>query len=137
MAERFKRAEFINLINYWHERADFNQMEEDNMMDTYYKGMEYFDIKFGKRGKTELFPEDIQYLLSIRGQKHYTSEELAAMHGEMPEKMRGKMYKLMLKGFITSYRENNKTYYRITPYGEKMLVDEILNPSPSLKQWYE
>ena len=137
MADRYMKADFIALVNYWHERADFEQMEKDKMMDTYFRGMQYFDIQFGKRGKTELFPEDIKYMLSIRGSKHYTAEELAKMNDETPERMRAKMYKLMLKGFVTSYRENNKTYYRITPYGEKMLVDEVLNPSPSLKQWYE
>ena len=137
MAERYIRADFIALINYWHERADFEQMEDDKMMETYFKGMEYYDIKFGKRGKTELFPEDIEYMLSIRGMKHFTADELAEIHGENPAKLRRKMYKLILKGFVSSYREKNKTYYRITPYGEKMWVDEILNPSPSLKQWYE
>lgn len=122
----FPKANFIKMVNYWQEHTDFQQLEEDKMLETYFAGMKYFEQYFGKGKDTDLFPEDIEYMLSMRGDKHWSLDELSELHSVKSESIRKKLYKLITRGYVSSYKERGVTYYRLTPFGEKQLVDEIL-----------
>ena len=120
------RASFIRMVTYWQEHSDFEKIEADKMMDTYFEAMKYYEKHFGKGDKTELFPEDIEYLLSLRSDKHLTIEELAEIHQAVQRSLYRKIYKLVIRGYVSSYKEKGKTYYRLTPYGQKKIIEEIL-----------
>ena len=122
----FPKANFIKMINYWQEHTDFKQLEEEGMLEIYFAGMVYFEQYFGKGKDTDLFPEDIEYMLSLRGNKHWSLEELSDLHSVKSRSMQKKMYKLITRGYVSSYKEKKVTYYRLTPFGEKQLVEEIL-----------
>lgn len=123
----FPKANFIQLVSYWQEHTDFEQLEKDKMLETYFAGMKYFEQIAGKAGKVELFPEDIELLLMLKGDRHTTIEELAEMSSFNKMALNKKIYKFIVRGFVSSYKEKRQKYYRLTPYGEKMLIEEILN----------
>lgn len=122
----YPKANFIRMVNYWQEHTDFEQLEKDKMLTTYFEGMIYFEQYLGKGRDTDLFPEDIEYLLSMRGDKHWNLTELSELHSVKSESMRKKLYKLITRGYVSSYKEKKGTYYRITPFGEKQLIEKIL-----------
>lgn len=123
----FPKANFIKLISYWQEHTDFKKLEEDKMLETYFAGMKFFESYFGKGEKTELFPEDVEYMLTLRGERHWTLDELCTVHSAASQGMRKKMYKLITRGYVSSYKEKGITYYQLTPFGEKILIEEILS----------
>lgn len=122
----YPKANFVKLVSYWQEHTDFEQLEKDKMMDVYFAGMKYFEQLVGRGGKVELFPKDIELLLLLTGDKHLTIEEMAELHSSNTRSLNKLVYKLIVRGYVSSYREKNRNYYRLTPYGERTLIEEIL-----------
>lgn len=120
------KANFVKMVSYWQEHMDFEQLEKDKMTDVYFAGMKYFEQIAGRGGKVELFPKDIELLLLLTGDKHLTIKELAEQHASNTRALSKLVYKLVVRGYVSSYKEKGRNYYRLTPYGEKILIEEIL-----------
>jgi len=126
MKGTYPKANFVQLVSYWQENMDFEKLERDNMTEVYFEGMKYFEQIAGKAGKVRLFPEDIQLLLLMRGDKHFSIEELSELLSVETRSMNKRIYKLVVRGYVSSYKERKHKYFKLTPYGEKQLVEEIL-----------
>lgn len=122
----YPKANFIQMVTYWQEHTDFEKLEADKMTDVYFEGMKYYAQIAGKAKKTDLFPQDIELLLLFSNEKHVTIEELSEMSEHNTMALNRLVHKLIVRGYVSSYKEKTKKYYRLTPIGRQRVLEEIL-----------
>lgn len=123
---------FRDFINYLHDgHLDFEQMEEDKVMETYYKAMEYYREVVGNSLYTALYKEDLLMLIQVKAAL-YSTAELAEILEIPIQSVSARTNKLIRSGLMYSFLDKKQRYYRLTPYGEKELEKEIMNPESLL-----
>lgn len=127
MAKITPKASFVRLVEYWNSKVTEKELKEAGVIDHYFAGMQYFAEFFGKIDKEPLFDDDIELMLLLRGDVHYTTEELAEKSGQSVVHLNRKMHKLVLKGYVSAYVEKRVRYYCLTLFGDRELRNIILN----------
>lgn len=117
------------ILNWLLANADFQHLEENNYMDTYYSAAKWFEQNLGNAAYVLMEPDDVGVLYELRKQPLNTMELCDRLEMDR-RKLNAHTNKLLLKGYIISYKEENNrqlqnrlTYYRITPYGIKYLIE--------------
>ena len=121
--------EFMNYLNA--EVLDFEQMEEEGMMETYYKAMEFSGSVAGNSTYSPFYKQDAELMLSIE-RKTMSMGELTDIMETSTQSMGPRMAKLINFGYASSFKEKKVTCYRLTPYGRKFLEELINNPESVL-----
>lgn len=126
------RTAFKNFINYLNAKVlDFDQIEEDGMMEVYYKAMEFVGTVSGNSAYSPFYKQDALLMLAIEAQTR-SMQELCTSMETNSNSMAPKMNKLINYGFASSLSEKKITYYKLTPYGRKYLEELINNPESVL-----
>lgn len=127
------RQNAITILNWFQQNADFFELERNNDMPVYFSAMKFFEKVLGNANFVNLEDDDIQCLLKLRS-KNKTGRELAEELSLSEKAIQPKMHKLITRGLAYSYlekksalKENRKTYYGLTPYGEHKLIEELEN----------
>ena len=125
------RTAFKHFMNYLNSQVlDFEQLEKGDMMETYYKAMQFFGEVAGNSAYSPFYHEDAKLLLSIE-RRTMSLDELVDIMDSSVRSMGTKMNKLINYGYVTNLKEKKVTYYRLTPYGRKFL-EELINDSESV-----
>lgn len=129
------RNAFKHFINYLHSNVlDFEKIEEDGMFDTYVKAMQFVGEVAGNSTYSPLYKMDGEILMMLEQNLAVSMEDASARFDTTFRSMAPKMTKLINLGFVSSFKENKATYYKITPYGSKVLRDLVLDPESVLYQ---
>lgn len=128
------RKNAVQVLNWFQSQCDFSELEQNGWLDIYHSAMQWFEANLGNSGYVELAEIDIECLLAVRQNAH-TIEELAGITQLSTQALRQKMFKLVTRGFVISYLEkkpalvqNRKTYYKLSPYGNKIITEHVLEP---------
>lgn len=126
------RTAFKTFMNYLNSQVlDFEKIEEDGMMPTYYKAMQFFGEVAGNSTYSPFYKEDGEIML-VLDQNTVSMSELCALTDTSNRSMAPKMTKLINYGYATSFKEKKVTYYKLTPYGRKFLEELINDPESVL-----
>lgn len=111
---------FLRFANYIVKQVDWEQLEKDEMLEDYCKGMDWFLNKFFNQAQLYLSEMDCQFLrmfvdnnLSYEEIKKYTTYKSVNIQ----------MMKYMRFGLITTKKEKKITYYELTPFGKHTLFN--------------
>lgn len=126
------RTAFKHFINYLHaEVLDFDKITNDDMFETYMKAMQFVAESAGNSDYSPFYKEDGQLLLYIQTTVMSMSE-LCEIQETTFRSMAPKMSKLINLGYVSSFKENKETFYKITPFGLKFLEDLVNDPKSVL-----
>lgn len=126
------RTAFKHFMNYLNsEVLDFDKIERDGMMETYYKAMEFVGEAAGNSAYSPFYKEDGVLMLAIETQTK-SMDELCETLEVSSRSMAPRMNKLVNYGYVSSLKEKKVTYYKLTPYGRKYLEELINNPESVL-----
>lgn len=126
------RTAFKHFINYLNsEVLDFDKLEADGMMETYYKAMEFVGEAAGNSAYSPFYKEDAKLMLAVE-QNTMSMAELCEITETNSRTMAPRMNKLVNYGYASSLKEAKTTYYKLTPYGRKFLEDLINDPESVL-----
>ena len=115
------RTAFKNFINYLQaEMIDFDKVEQDGMMEVYFKAMQFVGEVAGNTSYSPFYKEDGELLLAVE-RNIMSMEELSELTGADYRSLAPKMNKLINLGTVSSTKEKRKTFYKITPFGLKYL----------------
>jgi len=119
------------LFSYLHRFLDREKMMEeygDISIKVYEDGMKYFEELFGNASYVNLEDYDITLLMKLRSNAKST-EELAEELSTHTRKIQAHVTKLLSKGLIISYiskiERKKYTFYQLTEYGNKRLIEEL------------
>lgn len=129
------RTAFKQFLNYLHsEVLDFEKIEEDGMFDTYVKAMQFVGEIAGNSSYSPLYKIDGEILMVLKQNPAVSIKDASARFDTTYRSMAPKMTKLINLGFVSSFKENKETYYKITPYGSIILTELVLDPESVLYQ---
>lgn len=117
---------FTHWLSYSLSHVDFEKVEEDGMLDTYFMAMEFFEDEFGGMKKNDLTQQDIEFLLALQNGKPATGAELCEKLSITPKTVANRIAKATEKMMIQTFYEKKTRFYVITDYGRKRLRDEII-----------
>lgn len=112
------KENFLKFANYIIKKVDWEEMEKDNMLESYCKGMDWFLGKFFDQKQLYLNEEDCKFLRMFVD-RNMTFDEIEKYTTYLNPQML--MLKYMRFGLIRTFKEKTVTYYEITPFGKKML----------------
>lgn len=127
------RTAFKQFLNYLHsEMLDFEKIEEDGMFDIYVKAMQFVGEVAGNSSYSPLYKIDGEILMMLEQNAAISIKDASARFDTTYKSMAPRMSKLINLGFVSSFKENKETYYKITPYGSKFLTELVLDPESVL-----
>ena len=128
------RTAFRQFMNYLQsDMIDFEKVEADGMMETYFKAMQFVGEVAANTSYSPFYPEDGQLLMAI-SKNTMSISELVELVSSSIQSMAPKMNKLINLGIASSFKENKTTYYNITPFGRKYLED-LVRDENSVLYW--
>lgn len=127
------RQNAITILNWFQENVDFSILEQQGNMEIYHSAMKWFEENLANSKYVQLEDEDIECLLALRHNAK-NLEELSNITAYNIASLRSRMYKLVSRGLVISYKEkksaniqNKVTYYKLSPFGHKQLFNLIQN----------
>lgn len=127
------RTAFKHFINYLHsEVLDFEKIEKDKMFDTYVGAMKFVGEIVGNSAYSPIYKMDGEILMVLEQSVGISIKDISARFDTTYRTMAPKMTKLINLGFVSSFKENKETYYKITPFGSQTLRELVLDPNSVL-----
>ena len=120
-----KLQAFMQWISYSLGQVDFELVEKDNMTETYYQAMQFYEKKFGNADKNRLTQEDIEFLLVLQKQP-LSGNEIGLRMSFTAKTTNNRIAKAMEKMLISTFYQEKVRYYKLTEYGRARVREAIL-----------
>ena len=123
------RTAFRQLINYLQrEMIDFEKLENDDMLNTYYHAMRFVGEVAGNTAYSPFYRKDSDILVLLAANT-LSMQEISERTERNVQSLAPSLAKLVNLGLATNFTERvakvQNTYYTITPYGLKFLEELI------------